>query len=93
MANHSHHRAEALLDSAGPGTSRLARQRAPRPRHARPVTAAPRAHVYDSDDTLVVRVPLCQGPLELRIPRTAVEAPQRRPRAHIEGFNADATPC
>jgi hypothetical protein len=93
MANHSHDRATALLDSAGPGTSRPARQPAPRPRHVRPVNTATRADVYDSGDTVVVCVPLCEGPLELRVPRTAVKASRRLPRTHIEGFNADATPC
>jgi hypothetical protein len=92
MVNHPHDCAAALLDSAGPGTSRPARQTAPRPRHVRSVTPTPRADVYDSDDTLVVRVPLCEGPIELRVPRSAVKAP-KRPRHHIEGFNADATPC
>jgi hypothetical protein len=93
MASHSHDHAGALLDSAGPGTSRPARRPAPRPRHVRPVPAALHADVYDSDDTLVVRVPLCEGPLELRVPRAAVREPKRLPRDHIEGFNADATPC
>ena len=92
MANHSHDRAAALLDSAGSGTSRPARRPAPRPRHVRPARAAPRGNVNESDDTLVVRVPLCEGPLELRVPRSAVQAAKRRP-SHIEGFNADATPC
>jgi hypothetical protein len=93
MVNDSHGRAAALLDSAGPGTSRRARPPAPRPHHARPVKAAPRAGIFESDDTLVVRVPLCEGPLELRVPRSAVKAANKPPRSHIEGFNADATPC
>jgi hypothetical protein len=95
MVNDSHGRAAALLDSAGPGTSRTDRPSAPPPRlhHVRRGTVTPRADVYDSDDTVVVRVPLCEGPLELRVPRAAVKEPKRLPRDHIEGFNADATPC
>jgi hypothetical protein len=93
MVKHSHDRAAALLDWAGQVTSRPARQPAPRPHHIRPVADGPRADVSESEDMVVVRVPLCEGPFELRVPRTAVKAPTRRPRNHIEGFNADATPC
>ena len=81
MVKYSNGRAASLLESAGPGTCRpgVSRRRPP----ARPVRKA--------DDDLIVRVPLCQGPFELRVPRTRVEA-KHRPR-HIEGFNADVTPC
>jgi hypothetical protein len=90
---HSRDRAEALLDSAGPGTSGPARRPAPRPRHVRPVRSGTRAEVCESGDTVVIRVPLCEGPLELRVPRNAVKTPKRTPGHHIEGFNPDATPC
>jgi hypothetical protein len=81
MVKYSNCRAVALLDSAGPGTCRpaVSRRRPP----ARPVRKA--------EEDLVVRVPLCQGPFELRVPRARVKAKQRL--RHIEGFNADATPC
>ena len=81
MVKYSNDRAEALLDSAGPGTSRAALS--PRHRPARPVRKA--------DEELVVRVSLCAGLFELRVQRGAVKAERRR--GHIEGFNADATPC
>jgi hypothetical protein len=81
MVKYSNRRTEALLESAGPGTCRpaVSRRRSP----ARPVPKA--------EEDLIVRVPLCRGPFELRVPRDRVEA-KHRPR-HIEGFNADATPC
>jgi hypothetical protein len=94
MANHSHDRAAALLESAGPGTARPARRPAPqRPHVRRPLKARPCVEVSESGDTLIVRVPLCEGPLELRVPRSAVKAPKPLPRHHIEGSNPDATPC
>jgi hypothetical protein len=80
MVKYSNGRAAALLDSAGPGTSRPAVSR-PRPR-ARPVRKA--------EKDLIVRVPLCQGPFELRVPKARSKGKDRR---RIEGFNADATPC
>jgi hypothetical protein len=49
--------------------------------------------VNERDDVLVVRVPLCQGPFELRVPRAADKARHHQPRRHVPGFNADATPC
>jgi hypothetical protein len=63
------------------------------PDSAGPMTARTRADLSESDDTLIVRVPLCEGPIELRVPREAVHAKKRPPQQHIEGFNADATPC
>jgi hypothetical protein len=44
------------------------------------------------DGERVVRVPLCAGTFELRVHRKAVNA-KRPPQDHIEGLNADATPC
>jgi hypothetical protein len=81
MVKYSNDQAASLLESAGPGTCRPAvlRRRPP----SRPVLKA--------EEDLIVRVPLCQGPFELRVPRDRVKA-KHRPR-HIEGFNADATPC
>ena len=93
MVNDPHDGAAALLDSAGPGTSGPARRRGPRPRHVRPARSGPRADVFESGDTVVMRIPLCEGPLELRVPRTAVKTPERLPGHHIEGLNPDATPC
>jgi len=80
MVNDSHHRAEALLDSAGPGT-------------ARPAPSPGRRLVRESDGSEILRVRLCQGPIDLRVPRKAVRARKRPPQQNIEGFNADATPC
>jgi hypothetical protein len=80
MVKYSSDRAAALLDSAGPGTSRPAVSQRRRP--ARPVRK--------TDEDLVVRVPLCAGPFELGVSRAPAKAKDRR---HIEGFNADATPC
>jgi hypothetical protein len=93
MVSDSHDRTAALLDSARPGTSGPARRPVPRPRHVRSVRSGPRVEVRESEDTVVVRVPLCEGPVELRVPRTAVKTSKRPPRHHIEGFNPDATPC
>jgi hypothetical protein len=81
MVKYSSARTEALLDSAGPGTCRPAGPRRPLP--ARPV------HKQDAD--LVVRVPLCEGPFELRVPRDRAKA--RHPRRHIEESTGDATPA
>jgi hypothetical protein len=78
MIRHSNSRAAALLDSAGPGTSRP-------PDSA---TVSPGGE-DDADDAFVVRVDLCEGPFELRVPRAAVKPRQRR---HSEGSNAHATP-
>ena len=54
------------------------------------------SQVYESDDDLVVLVRLNDGLLELRVPRGSL-APKTQSAhiqsAHIEGFNADATPC
>jgi hypothetical protein len=81
MVKHSSRREASLLESTGPGTCRpaVSRRRPP----ARPVRKA--------EADLVVRVPLCQGPFELLVPKGRVKAKHRR--RHIEGFNADATPC
>ena len=53
---------------------------------------AEKAQVYEAGDALVVHVRLAEGPLELRIPKAAVD-----PRLHrfhrIPGCNPDATPC
>jgi hypothetical protein len=81
MVKYSNARAAALLGSAGPGTGRPAASQ--RRWSARPARKA--------DEELVVRVPLCEGPFELRVPKARVKAKQRR--RLIEGFNADATPC
>ena len=81
MVKYSKGRAAALLDSAGPGTCRPGGSR--RRPSGRPVRKP--------DEDLLVRVPLCAGTFELRVPKDRVKA--RPPRRHIEGFNADATPC
>jgi hypothetical protein len=52
---------------------------------------AEKAEVYEAGDALVVHVRLAEGPLELRIPKAAID--QRRRRHHIPGCNPDATPC
>jgi hypothetical protein len=80
MVKYSNGQAASLLDSAGPGTCRPPVSRRPA---ARPVPKP--------EDDVIVRVPLCQGPFELRVPRARGKA-KHHPR-HIEGFNADATPC
>jgi hypothetical protein len=77
MVRQSNGRAAALLDSAGPGTSRP-------PDSA---TVSP-AGEDEADDALVIRVHLCEGPFELRVPRASVKA--RHPR-HAQGFNAYPT--
>jgi hypothetical protein len=88
MVSHSNGRAASLLDSAGPGTCR------PVESPERSVTVSPPVDVSDADDTLIVRVELCEGPVELRVPRAVVKARRNQPRRHhIPGFNADATPC
>lgn len=86
MVSHSNGRAASLLDSAGPGTCRPADS-------AKAAKVSPPVEVDDADDDLVVRVRLCEGPLELRLPRAAVKPRHHEPRHHIPGFNADATPC
>jgi hypothetical protein len=68
----------ATQSAAAPGASR-----------ACPIDSI--SQVYESDDELVVLVCLNEGLLELRVPRESL-APET-PSAHIEGFNADATPC
>jgi hypothetical protein len=93
MDKHSNGRSAALLESAGPGTSRPAPSPAHRPRHARAASPARRAKVHESHRYEVVRVPLCERTIEVRVPREAVHAKNRPPQQHIEGFNADATPC
>jgi hypothetical protein len=87
MVSDSNARAAALLDSAGPGTCR------PADLPDRSATVSSPVEVYDADDALVLRVRLCEGPLELRVPRAAVKSRHDHPRRHIPGFNADATPC
>jgi hypothetical protein len=81
MVKHSNDRAASLLDSAGPGTCR------PAASPSRPSAV----HVDDADKDLLVRVPLCEGTFELRVPRARVKA-RHRPR-HIEGIYADTTSC
>jgi hypothetical protein len=78
MVRYSNSRAASLLDSAGPGTCRppYSRSRPPKP--------SPPAEVHDRDDALVVRVPLCEGPVELRVPRAEVKPRQRHSRHQIE---------
>jgi hypothetical protein len=85
MVRHSNGRAASLLDSAGPGTCR------PTDSPDRSATVSPHVEADDADDALVVRVQLCEGPFELRVPRASVKG--RRHRHHAPGFNADATPC
>lgn len=80
MVSHSNGRTASLLDSAGPGTSR-------------PATESPPVEVGEKEDTFVVRVELCEGPIELRVPIASVKARPKHHRHHIKGFNADATPC
>jgi hypothetical protein len=63
MVRHSNGRVASLLDSAGPGTSRPVDS----------ATVSP-AGADEADDALVLRVPLCEGPIELRVPRAAVKA-------------------
>jgi len=48
---------------------------------------------HEPEGARVVRVPLCDGPFELRLPRSAENAKKRPPQDDIEGFNADAAPC
>lgn len=52
---------------------------------------SPAVHVFEVADTLVVRMYLADGPVELRVPKSAVKPPARH--CHIEGINPDATPC
>jgi len=87
MVSHSNGRAASLLDSAGPGTCR------PADSPVRSAPVSPPVEVDGAEDALVVRVGLCEGLLELRVPRAAVKARPHQPRHHIPGFNADATPC
>jgi hypothetical protein len=87
MVSHSNGRAASLLESTGPGTCR------PADSPDRSATVSPPVEVDEADDALVVRVRLCEGLLELRVPRAAVKERQRERRHHIPGFNADATPC
>jgi hypothetical protein len=53
---------------------------------------AEKAQVYEAGDALVVRVRLAEGPLELRIPKAAVD-PRLHRHHRIPGCNPDATPC
>jgi hypothetical protein len=81
MVKYSNDQAASLLESAGPGTCRPAVSLAagrPRP-------------IPKAEKDLIVRVPLCEGPFELRVPRDRAKAKHRT--RHIEGFNADASPC
>jgi hypothetical protein len=87
MVSHSNGRAAFLLDSAGPGTCR------PADSPDRSATVSPPVEVAEADGTFVVRVELCEGPVELRVPRASVKARPKHHRRHIKGFNADATPC
>jgi hypothetical protein len=81
MVKYSNGRAASLLDSAGPGTCRPAVSRSRPSAH----------HVDEADKGLLIRVPLCEGPFELRVPTARVKARHRR--RHIEGMNPDGTPC
>jgi hypothetical protein len=81
MVKYSSGQVASLLESAGPGTCRPVGSRRSPP--ARPV--------HKPEEDRIVRVPLCQGPFELRVPRGRGKA--KHPARHIEGFNADATPC
>jgi hypothetical protein len=87
MVSHSNGRAASLLDSAGPGTCR------PADSPDRSATVSPPVEVAEADDALVLRIRLCEGPLELRVPRAAVKTRHHEHDHHIHGFNADATPC
>lgn len=49
------------------------------------------SQVYESDDELVVLVRLNEGLLELRVPSESLVSEKHS--THIEGLNADATPC
>jgi len=49
------------------------------------------SQVDEGDDELVVLVRLNDGLLELRVPRESLASEKHL--THIEGFNADATPC
>jgi hypothetical protein len=80
MVKDSIGRAVGLLDSAGAGTARTA----PSPARRR---------VQQSGGSEILRVPLCEGAIDVRVPRKAVRASKRPPQQNIEGFNADATPC
>jgi hypothetical protein len=77
MVRHSNGRAASLLDSAGPGTSR--------PPDSATVSLGGED---DADDAFVVRVHLCEGPFELRVPRASVKARHHR---HAKGSNACPT--
>jgi hypothetical protein len=62
-------------------------------RHAAALLDSAGGGTARQDDVRLVRVFLCEGPFELRVPRKGVNAKNRPPQDHIEGFNADATPC
>jgi hypothetical protein len=51
----------------------------------------PIAQVYENGDEVVVLLRLNEGLLELRVPRRALPSDEA-PR-HVNGVNADATPC
>jgi hypothetical protein len=84
-----HRTAAPHLSSTGPVRELAGQQTCPTARRR----SRRRSSVDDADDALVVRVRLCEGPLELRVPRAAVKAGRHDHRHHIAGFNADATPC
>ena len=46
-----------------------------------------------SEGARVVRIPLCEGTFELRVPGKPANAKKRPPGDQPEAFNADATPC
>jgi hypothetical protein len=48
--------------------------------------------VRELDHTLLIRVPLAEGVLEVRVPENEEPGPPRQ-RHHIPGFNPEATPC
>ena len=73
---------------AAPSNGRSARRPS---RSVRSPRFAEKAEVYEAGDALIVHVRLAEGPLELRIPKAAVD-PRRRLH-HIPGCNPDATPC
>jgi len=69
----------------------MATQSAASPGASRACPAESISQVYESDDELVVLVRLDDGLLELRVPRASLPADE--PPTHIDGLNADATPC
>ncbi|HEX3268769.1 MAG TPA: hypothetical protein VHQ98_12365 [Gaiellaceae bacterium] len=84
MAWQANGRAAGFLESDGRSAERPSGSRGSSP-------LAEKAQVYEAGDALVVHVRLAEGPLELRIPKAAVDPRRRHHR--IPGCNPDATPC